>query len=178
MAEVTGPISTLPGRSHAVPEGMTCDQHPDRPAIARIQGETDSFGCEMIDMCQECSDCYRAYLKSDEAKEDRKGNCDWCRHFADDLREARDYEEGMCGPVYRVCGACIRRVNEEAAAELDYFDDMDFTGPDDDWCTVCGDEGDMHGRDGAWQGYCGCATGLRLKGEAEARYRAKSESSK
>ncbi|TRB00432.1 MULTISPECIES: hypothetical protein [Rhizobium/Agrobacterium group] len=175
MAEVTGPISSLPGRSHAVPEGMTCDQHPDRPAVARIQGETDSFGCEMIDMCQECSDDYRAYMKSDEAKEDRKGNCEWCGQFADDLREARDYEEGMSGRVYRVCGACIRRVNEEAAAELDYLDDLDFPEPDDDYCGRCCEEGDLHGCGGVWHGYCTCETGLRLKGEAEARYRAKSE---
>lgn len=27
MADVTGPISTLPGTSHAVPDGMMCDDH-------------------------------------------------------------------------------------------------------------------------------------------------------
>jgi hypothetical protein len=53
MADVTGPISTLPGAVHRVPEGATCDEHPDRPAVLRVQGETDSFGSETIDYCQE-----------------------------------------------------------------------------------------------------------------------------
>lgn len=43
MGDVTGPISTLPGHRHKLPSGATCDDHPDRPAVARIQGETDSF---------------------------------------------------------------------------------------------------------------------------------------
>lgn len=176
MADTTGPISTLAGKSHDVPDGQMCDQHPDRPAVARIQGETDSFGCELNDMCQECSDEYRAYLRSDEAKEDRKGQCEWCSGYAEDLRDARDYEEGMCGRVYRVCGACIKRVNDAAAAELSDFDDLDFSNDDDDdFCQGCYDDGEVYGGDGEWRGYCTCSNGLRLKGEAEARYRAKSQ---
>lgn len=30
MGDVTGPISTLPGRRHELPEGTMCDVHPDR----------------------------------------------------------------------------------------------------------------------------------------------------
>jgi hypothetical protein len=71
MAEVTGPISTLPGAGHAFPDGTKCDQHPDRDAVARIQGETDSMGCEMHDMCEECAEEHRAYMRSPEAQEDR-----------------------------------------------------------------------------------------------------------
>ncbi len=41
MAEVTGPISSLPGAYHSLPKGTMCDEHPDRPAVARVQGETD-----------------------------------------------------------------------------------------------------------------------------------------
>src|SRR3954463_12051043 len=67
MADVTGPISTLPGTGHHLPDGTMCDQHPDRPAVARIQGETDSFGCEMNDLCQECIAADREWEKSDEA---------------------------------------------------------------------------------------------------------------
>ena len=122
MADVTGPISTLPGTSHEVPDGMECDYHPGRPAVARIQGETDSFGCEMEDICQECVDQRRAYRCSEAGKaEDRKwrtGICDWCKTEATDLSDARDYEEGMRGPVYRVCGACIKRQNDEAEKYL------------------------------------------------------------
>jgi hypothetical protein len=44
MSDVTGPISSLPGSTHAAPTAGMCDDHPDRPAVARVQGETDSFG--------------------------------------------------------------------------------------------------------------------------------------
>ena len=123
MADVTGPISTLPGSSHDLPKGTMCDDHPDRPAIARIQGETDSFGSEMHDMCAECLEEHRAYLRSPEAQERRKGRCEWCGNAATDLRDARDYDEGLSGRLYRVCGPCVKRANDEAKAELDeYYD--------------------------------------------------------
>ncbi len=126
MADVTGPISTLSGTSHEVPAGMKCDDHPDRPAVARIQGETDSMGSEMNDMCQECLDQHRAYLRSPEAAEHRKGTCEWCKKAADDLRDRRDYEEGMSGRVYRVCGPCVKKENDELAAEARERYDGDF----------------------------------------------------
>lgn len=122
MAEVTGPIRTLPGAVHELPEGAKCDEHPDRPAVARIQGETDSFGSELNDMCQECADEYRAWRRSPEAS---TGQCEWCEREATDLRATRDYDEGMYGRVYEVCGACRKRVNDEAAAELAQYDDWD-----------------------------------------------------
>lgn len=102
MADVTGPISSLPGSGHSVPNGTMCDEHPDRPAVARIQGETDSFGSEMIDCCEECRAEILAAVKSE-----RTGVCDWCLQMANDLRYRRDFEEGMCGRVYRVCGPCV-----------------------------------------------------------------------
>lgn len=174
MADATGPISTLAGTAHDVPAGMMCDDHPDRPAVARIQGETDSFGCEMVDVCQDCLEGLRAWRNSDEAREMRIGTCEWCKGQADDLRDARDYEEGMCGRVYRVCGACIKRVNDEAEAELDamgYYDHDDYE-PDDDTCRSCVGDGEVFDGDDYW--FCNCAAGIKLKGEAEARYRAKS----
>jgi hypothetical protein len=115
MGDYTGPISTLPGASHALPTGAMCDVHANRPAVRRIQGETDSMGCELVDMCQECLDAFRAYRESDES---RTGACDWCKSAATDLRDARDYDEGLGGPVYRVCGACVRRQRDEAMREL------------------------------------------------------------
>lgn len=130
MSEITGPISTLPGTSREPPEGQMCDIHPDQPAFARIQGETDSFGCEMEDLCQQCLDERRAYRCSEagqaEELEWRTGACEWCKNHVTDLRDARDYEEGMNGRVYRVCGACIKRVNAEAEAELRAYDDYDY----------------------------------------------------
>ncbi|MDK8874721.1 MULTISPECIES: hypothetical protein [Paracoccus] len=114
MADVTGPISTLPGSNHAVPPGTMCDEHPDRPAVARIQGETDSFGCEMIDCCAECRDAMAV-----EAATGREGACDWCDTLASDLRPHRDFEEGMTGRVYQVCGACREREAARMAAEME-----------------------------------------------------------
>ena len=127
MADVTGPIGSLPGSLHDHPNGARCDYHPDRPAIARYQGETDSFGSEMHDLCKECLAEFRAADRSPEA---RTGRCDWCKEEATDLRNRRDYDEGMAGPVYRVCGDCVKRDEENLRAELaEYEDDW----PDDDY---------------------------------------------
>lgn len=123
MADVTGPIRTLSGAIYEVPEGQKCDNHPRRKAVVRVQGETDSFGCEMHDLCQECFDKDRAWEKSAEAAEWRKGKCEWCGNTVDDLRDARDYDEGLYGRVYRVCAPCVKRRDDEARREMDYYDD-------------------------------------------------------
>jgi hypothetical protein len=120
MADVTGPIASLPGSSHDLPDGTMCDQHPERPAVARVQGETDSFGSEMNDLCEECLKADREYAGSPEAT---TGQCDWCKGDVTDLADARDYEEGMAGPVYQVCGACRKRRDDRIAAELSQYDD-------------------------------------------------------
>lgn len=114
MSEVTGPIRTLPGAGHELPDGTVCDEHPDRKAVARIQGETDSFGAELNDMCQQCLDEYRAEIRN----ADTSGVCDWCHNFSLKLRPRRDYEEGFYGRVYEVCDDCIKRENDEAEKEL------------------------------------------------------------
>lgn len=116
MSDVTGPISTLPGTAHALPEGTMCDRHPGRKAVARIQGETDSFGSEMYDCCEECVAEIRNHKDV--------GCCDWCKTETE-LRPYRDLDEGMAGPVYRVCAACRRKDRqrwEEEAEELDRYD--------------------------------------------------------
>lgn len=118
MAKVTGPISTLPGANHPFPDGLKCDLHPNKLAVARSQGETDSLGCEMHDMCRECFREYQDYMKSPN-RESLKGRCDWCGHDATDLRDARDYDEGLCGRVYRVCGACKKRQHDRLLSEMD-----------------------------------------------------------
>lgn len=118
MSDATGPISTLPGSIHATPDGTMCDNHPDRPAVARIQGETDSFGCEMIDCCQDCKTAIQASIKSGI-----QGICDWCKSEADDLKNHRDFEEGRCGRVYQVCNHCIKSESDRLARELDYGND-------------------------------------------------------
>ena len=112
MADLTGPISTLPGSTQFAPEGLECDNHPDRKAVRRIQGETDSFGAEFYDFCQECLDEHRQHQK-----ESRKGRCDWCAKNAFDLRPHRDIEEGSYGRVYEVCGDCIKSERARWAKE-------------------------------------------------------------
>lgn len=122
-----GPVSSMPGSHHELPEGAKCDEHPKRKAVARIQGETDSMGCEYMDVCAECLKGIREYAASAEA---RTGECDWCHKHATDLRDRRDYDEGMAGPLYRVCGACVKRQQEELEAEREY---EDWDDSDDDW---------------------------------------------
>lgn len=126
MGDVTGPISSLPGSSHALPDGAMCDDHPKRKAVARIQGETDSFGCEMLDVCAECLAEIRKYKA-----ENRTGMCEWCQREATDLRPARDYDEGMAGRIYEVCGACIKRRNDEAREEMSRYEDDDYIDEED-----------------------------------------------
>ena len=113
MAAVTGPIPTLPGTLRKPPDGMMCDDHPDRIAVARVQGETDSFGCELLDLCQECLEQMRS------VPVDTSGTCDLCKGTATDLRDRRDYEEGSTGRIYRVCGACVRKENARYAEEYE-----------------------------------------------------------
>ncbi len=120
MADVTGPISSLPGAYHAMKPGTKCDDHPDRDAVARVQGETDSFGCELIDMCQECLDEYRV-----EMKKDHEGFCEWCKTQASHVSPRRDYEEGLSGRVYMVCRPCVeketKRLKEESEQYEQYY---------------------------------------------------------
>ena len=114
MSTVTGPISSLPGSSHFVPDGQECDDC-GAPAVVRIQGETDSFGCEMFDLCESCA----GQLKADMAPMN-EGWCDWCKQKATDLQPKRDYEEGINGPVYYVCSGCRERYDERIRVENEY----------------------------------------------------------
>ena len=117
--EVTGPISTLPGAGHDCPDGTVCDLHNDRPAVARIQGETDSMGAELHDMCEECLADYRTELRT----EDRSGTCDWCKNHAPMLVNRRDIEEGMYGSVYRICEPCDDRYEARLRREMQEWED-------------------------------------------------------
>lgn len=126
MADVSGPCSTLPYSRSASPDGARCDQHPDRAATGRIQGETDSFGAEYHDLCHACIDEMQKHREAD-----RCGFCEWCKKEATDLRYRRDLDEGMSGPLYKVCGECVRSENEEATRELEESDRYREYGEDD-----------------------------------------------
>lgn len=123
MSDVTGPISSLPGSGHALPDGTMCDYHSDRPAVARIQGETDSFGCEMNDLCADC-------IKDMRSEGPHIARCDWCKTPDVKVGPRRDMDEGMYGPVYYVCKPCRdkdeARINEELARYDSEFDFGDY----------------------------------------------------
>lgn len=99
---------------------MQCDECTE-PATVRIQGETDSFGCEMIDLCAACRKKELELEKTSEALPDK---CDWCKSETTEARPTRDHEEGPRGPVYWVCPACRTKQIDDAEREYsDYFDD-------------------------------------------------------
>ena len=79
------------------------------------------MGCELHDMCDECFKEFKAHGVY------RPEECDWCEQKADDIRPTRDHEEGMCGPVYYVCGVCRKRRDERVEQE------MRESGHDDCW---------------------------------------------
>jgi hypothetical protein len=118
MAEVTGPISTLPGTAHDTPDSAKCDNHPEVAAYIRVQGETDSFGSEMSDLCEACYVEYKAETAK-YAAERATGKCDWCGNNVTDLKQMRDWEEGSYGPIYDVCGVCRKRRKEEDEREFE-----------------------------------------------------------
>lgn len=97
-----GPVATLPGALSDAQNKM-CDEHHDVPALHRVQGETDSFGCEYHFMCRDCYDEYKRYVAEDRAS---VKTCEWCREQTTDVRPYRDYEEGSSGRLYNVCPSC------------------------------------------------------------------------
>lgn len=144
MAEVTGPLSSLPGACHAVPKGTVCDDHPGRPASHRVQGETDSFGSELHDLCLECYEKHKVANAAYRA-EIACGTCDWCGNGATDLCQRRDSEEGMAGRLYMVCGACVtkemeRLVEEAKARGDDRWDEWADCASDYDPIETCQDD--------------------------------------
>lgn len=125
---ISGGVASLPGESWQIPEGTMCDDHPDRPAVRRVQGETDSMGCELNDMCQECLDKYKDEVKN----ADTSGTCEWCKTHAGKLRPRRDYEEGLYGRVYQVCEPCIDKQSARLAQEAAQEDDEPYYPEDEE----------------------------------------------
>lgn len=141
MADVTGRISSLPGAKHKLPEGAMCDMHEDRPAVVRIQGETDSFGSELVDMCQEC---YDAMLAAENTVREGGEWCEHCKGFVNEKTHAtRDPEEGSAGPVYYLCAKHRRsmlasmdddvRSNDTASAVDDAYSNYIQKLSDEEW---------------------------------------------
>lgn len=108
---VIGPSKHLPGNI-IDPVHSRCEEHPDRPAVKSIVGETDSFGSETQEVCQECLDKYRQDRDKKLANPDPDDffDCDGCSKRDETVKPARDPEEGMAGPVYYWCAECRKDV--------------------------------------------------------------------
>lgn len=102
-----------------------CDKHEDRPAVKRVQGETDSFGCEYFFACQEClEDC----AKATELRLEEESYCNWCKSLCKGCQPLRDVDEGTCGPVYSVCPACRTKYDDYLEQELAEYRKFDYLG--------------------------------------------------
>lgn len=121
MTDTIGSCQTLPGTVLATDVDESCDIHNDRPAVVAIQGETDSLGVDVLYFCQECYDTYKVNHQGVHA-----GYCDWCKKEQPDVRPHRDFEEGRCGQVYQVCGACIKAELESLDEDDDIDEDLDL----------------------------------------------------
>lgn len=98
MFDVTGPISTLPGSIHKLPQSsipVVCDRC-EKLATVRVQGETDSFGAEMHDLCEQ-------HVKEMRG-EATIGYCDFC-HKQHELFPHRYWDEPR-GRVFWLCLPC------------------------------------------------------------------------
>lgn len=95
-----GPVRTLPGSLHPFPEGTVCDVHQDCLAYVRIQGYTDSFGCEYHCLC---SDCFSQLL--DEVQQNAD-SCDSCGKVMPLYPERNPDESGAGRRVYWHCSNC------------------------------------------------------------------------
>lgn len=99
MSESSGPVRTLPGTHYTVNIEDSCDDC-DNKATHKIQGETDSFGCEYMYFCDQHYGVYKNQVSEIEY------GCDACCHQGRDVRWWRDPDEGIFGRVYLRCESC------------------------------------------------------------------------
>lgn len=103
---VIGPSTNLPGDIVTPPYASVCDTHPSVKAVASIIGETDSFGSETQEVCQECLKAHKEQVKQDKLDPATYMDCDGCGTSDATVKPARDPDEGSCGPVYYWCKKC------------------------------------------------------------------------
>ena len=120
----------LPGQSVGVSDdewGTKCYTHHDVDATHRICSESDSFGSEYVNLCEQCWDAHLAHKEKVKSDESLWETCK-CGNREPRMISYRDYEEGMHGSVYEHCSKCHAKMNARIAEEEAYYDD------DDDWC--------------------------------------------
>lgn len=126
-----GPVSSMPGNRWPHTEGFRCENEGEDGGCAagtkadwKIQGETDSFGCEYFFLCNQCEEKRNARRLEEEEKRD--GYCSYHKGMGSNLRLKRDIlGEGTSGPVYDMCEDCRKRLNEDAEAEARLSDNHD-----------------------------------------------------
>jgi len=105
------------------------DWQCNETATVRVQGETDSFGCEYSHYCEAChklsEELNDYYTKKHE---DDESQCDWCKKAVPQksLRHTRDIDEGSSGPVYEVCSECRTKQNDYINDELDFLAEQGY----------------------------------------------------
>lgn len=99
-----GPVSTYRGDLFLAGRNIMCDKHNKKIALAAIQGETDSMGCEYIFACQECVD---EYLKNHNNEQEMY--CEQCG-LLKKTKPRRDPEEGSSGRLYNICNECNKQM--------------------------------------------------------------------
>lgn len=128
-----GPVSTLPGNTVPSDPVDRCDDC-DKPSTHRVQGETDSFGCEYLFFCADCHGKFKLAL---DASRDDPGTCDFCKGTSEPVRTTRDPDEGSSGPVYHACTSCRAKRREQA------WDELNDRGYDGDWMAEATDADDV-----------------------------------
>jgi len=116
----------LPGHTVKCGDGYTCEGwncECSNPATYRIQGETDSFGCEYIYLCDGCK---KIMDTPDPDTVPESTICDWCKKEVTVWSHMRDFDEGTSGPVYHVCSACRAKENRRAEEELAFLQSTDW----------------------------------------------------
>lgn len=99
-----GPVRTLPGHVRRGNFNCKCDDC-DVPATIRVQGETDSFGCEYYYQCEAC-------YAEDQKQDDAVSICEHC-DTESVLAPCRDPGEGLTGPVYWLCQPCKKKLHND-----------------------------------------------------------------
>lgn len=106
---ISGPTKFLPGTRHETEEGAICDDC-GAPATITIQGDTDSFGAEYMEFCE---DCHERWEEESKEKTDTSGHCEWCDQMSNSRTLARDPTEGEYGPLYYICIGCLASAKED-----------------------------------------------------------------
>lgn len=126
-------MAHLPGQVVAIKDdewGTFCYEpgHDDRKAFKRICNESDSFGSEYYNFCEECWDTYQKALEKKRNDPEQWEHCRECGAKVPELISYRDMDEGMHGPVYEHCESCHVKMNERISREYeqDYGDDDEY----------------------------------------------------